>query len=120
MTDLIPWNNVYHWVRSKISLEAFDTKWVAQVSLLSKRLARGKWSVEGTRFLAIAPQPIDGCPTSRSFFARCGIPPLSPRASYGKQTCSLGDLGFLLIDRLRDEDDPSFIIFARPGFFDFG
>jgi hypothetical protein len=26
----------------------------------------------------------------------------------------------LLFDHLRDEDDPSFLIFTRPGFFDLG
>ena len=31
--------------------------------------------------LAPSPPPTAGCPTSRSFFARCGIPQLSPRTS---------------------------------------
>src|ERR1700677_1448531 len=29
--------------------------------------------------LDFIPAPVAGCPTSRSFFARCGIPPRSPR-----------------------------------------
>jgi hypothetical protein len=33
--------------------------------------------------LTLSPQPIAGCPTSRSFFARCGTPQASPQACCG-------------------------------------
>jgi hypothetical protein len=35
------------------------------------------------------PAPIAGCPTSRSFFARCGIPQVSPSSCHGPH-CSTG------------------------------
>jgi hypothetical protein len=50
-------------LRSK--MQAFDIQWVAQVSLLSKGLAGGKWRVEGTRFCALSPPPVPGAPHPR-------------------------------------------------------
>ena len=65
---------------------------MAEVSLLSRRLAGGKWRVEGTLF-ALAPPPIAGCPISAWFWQTWDSTALAPTPTT-KRTCSSGDLGF--------------------------
>jgi hypothetical protein len=60
------------------------------------RISSGRISSEWPgkeRAFGSIPTTNAGCPTSRSFFARCGIPPRSPRSSHNKADLFLRSSG---------------------------
>ena len=55
-----------------------------RLSSRANDLPVSRLSVEVTRFWGSTPATVAGCPTSRSFFARCGIPQASPSSLLGR------------------------------------